>query len=111
MNTTLGRPNISKTLKFLRFENDPVSILVHLSSFDSFSVSSPSKYLKSPLMMKVTGLAEMSRYFKFRSLGQADVRPKLKFGISLKETSRERRDGLFKISSFRTEMALWDKLR
>ncbi len=109
--TTLGKLNISKTRRFFRLEKDPVSTLVHLSSIDIFSVSNPSRYLKSPLMTKVIGFAEMSRYFRFRSFVHADVNPKLRFGMSLCETSSDRSDGLFKISSLRTEIELWERLR
>ncbi len=111
MKTTLGILNISKTRRFFKFEKDPVSTFVHLSNCDILSVSNPSRYLKSPLMTKVIGFFEMSRYFRFLNFVQAEVNPKLRFGMSLCETSSERREGLFKISSLRTEMELWERLR
>ena len=111
MKTTFGKLYISKTLRDLRLEKDPVSTFVHLSSFDILRTSNPSRYLKSPLMTNVIGFAEMSRYFKFLNFVQAEVSPKLRFGMSLCETSRERREGLLRISSLRTEIELWDKFR
>ena len=83
MKTTFGKLNISKTLRAFKLANDPVSTLVHLSSIDILRTSRPSRYLKSPLMTNVIGFDEMSRYLRFLNLVQAEVSPKLKFGMSL----------------------------
>jgi len=53
----------------------------------------------------------MSKYFKSFNFGQADVKPKLRLGSLLLDTSSTCKAALLRISPFNLPISLWDKFK